>query len=277
MVSRWPPRSARAHLGQPGLLMLSSADQVGDGAKCRALNIGQRLTKPIKPSDLLDAILRLLNPAASVSPRTPTPPLLAQKPSTGLLVEVGSAKPASKPTAVRSLRVLLAEDNFVNQQLVLAVLEKQGHRAVAVANGAAALRAVQQETFDLVLMDVQMPEMNGLEATRAIRHWESERGGHVPIIAMTAHAMKGAREDCLHAGMDDYLSKPIQVSELVRVMEEQTRAQPEARDAAGGRVRSPTPDATNKRGSRAVSGTNRHVRGGQSAHSPAVARGDRDR
>jgi CheY-like chemotaxis protein len=119
--------------------------------------------------------------------------------------------------------VLLAEDNFVNQRLMLALLEKQGHRVVVVANGGAAVRAVQQDTFDVVLMDVQMPEMNGLEATRAIRGWELQRGGRVPIVAMTAHAMKGAREDCLRAGMDDYLSKPIQVQELEQLLKQWTR------------------------------------------------------
>jgi CheY-like chemotaxis protein/HPt (histidine-containing phosphotransfer) domain-containing protein len=131
---------------------------------------------------------------------------------------------ASRPTADgRSLRVLLAEDNAVNQQLVLAVLEKQEHRVVVVDNGAAAVRAVEQESNDLVLMDVQMPQMNGLEATRAIRALERERGSHVPIVAMTAHAMKGAREECLQAGMDAYLSKPVQMAELVRVIEELSR------------------------------------------------------
>ncbi|HWG41822.1 MAG TPA: PAS domain S-box protein [Gemmataceae bacterium] len=213
---------ARPHLGEPGLLMLSSADRGGDGEKCRALKIGQRLTKPIKPSDLLVAILRLLDLEANTS-HPISAPLVAQTPSAGTLVEVGNEMVAT----TRSLRVLLAEDNFVNQRLVLAVLEKQGHRVVAVPNGAAALRAVQQESFDVVLMDVQMPEMNGLEATRAIRIWEQQGGGHVPIVAMTAHAMKGAREDCLQAGMDEYLSKPIQVPALARVMEELTRGRQE--------------------------------------------------
>ncbi len=148
--------------------------------------------------------------------------MLAQAPSNGVVIAVGRKDGEHEPSTVRSLRVLLAEDNFVNQRLILAVLEKLGHRVVAVVNGAAALRAMQQETFDLVLMDVQMPEMNGLEATRAIRAGERETGGHVPIVAMTAHAMKGAREDCLRAGMDEYLSKPIQVSELVRIMDSLT-------------------------------------------------------
>jgi two-component system sensor histidine kinase/response regulator len=213
---------ARTHLSQPGLLMLTSTSRVGDAERCRQVGIGQRLTKPVKPSDLLDAILRLLELPPNAEQPVAAPTLTAQQPSNGAFIEVHCEERAEELGAVRSLRVLLAEDNFVNQRLVLAVLEKQGHRAVAVVNGAAAVRAVQQEKFDVVLMDVQMPEMNGLESTRAIRAWERRHGGHVPIIAMTAHAMKGARADCLRAGMDGYLSKPIQVSELVRVLVELT-------------------------------------------------------
>ncbi len=216
---------ARPHLGQPPLILLSSGNRVGDGERCLQLGIGQRLTKPIKPSDLLHAILRALDRIGGG--RAEAAPLVAREPSSGAVVAVNeSAKEAGPPTG-NSLRVLLAEDNFVNQRLILAVLEKQGHCVAAVANGAAAVRAVQQESFDVVLMDVQMPEMNGLEATRAIRAWEQQHGGHVPIVAMTAHAMKGAREDCLRAGMDEYLSKPIQAPELVRVMEELTNGRAE--------------------------------------------------
>src|SRR5262249_40636150 len=124
----------------------------------------------------------------------------SERPTNGVRVERNRGE-AKSAMSEGGWRVLLAEDNLVNQRLILAVLEKHGHRITTVANGAAAVRAVQQETFDVILMDVQMPEMNGLEATRAIRAWEQERGSHVPIIAMSAHAMKGAREDCLEAGM----------------------------------------------------------------------------
>jgi CheY-like chemotaxis protein/HPt (histidine-containing phosphotransfer) domain-containing protein len=221
---------SRPSLGEPVLILLSSANRPDDGEKCRDLRIRQRLTKPIKPSDLLHAILGTLDTSSNGASAEAGSSLSAREPSSGALVEMETARPAR-----RSLRLLLAEDNLVNQRLMLAVLEKQNHQVTVVANGAAAIRAVKQETFDLVLMDVQMPEMNGLEATRAIRAWEKECGGHVPIIAMTAHAMTGAREDCLRAGMDEYLSKPIQVPELARVMEaltsgrkEETVATPES-------------------------------------------------
>jgi CheY-like chemotaxis protein/HPt (histidine-containing phosphotransfer) domain-containing protein len=117
------------------------------------------------------------------------------------------------------LRVLLAEDNPVNQKVALHLLAKQGHSALAVVNGREALDAIAKEHFDLVLMDVQMPEMDGIEATRAVRAREQSTGGHVWIVAMTAHAMKGDRERCLDSGMDDYLSKPVQKSELTRVLD----------------------------------------------------------
>lgn len=205
---------SRPHLGQPGLILLSSAHRVGDGEKCRQLGIAQHLVKPIKPSDLLDSLLRALD----ARDKSATP-LLAQEPSSGALVEMNPRAMESHRPADTGLRLLLAEDNFINQRLMLAMLEKLGHRVTTVANGTAAVRAVQQESFDMVLMDVQMPEMNGLEATRAIRTWERGRGVRVPIVALTAHAMKGTREDCLQAGMDDYLSKPIQMPELIRVLE----------------------------------------------------------
>lgn len=203
---------SRSHLLDPELILLSSARRAGDREKCEELGIRQRLTKPIKPSDLLHAILHTFD-AENKSASVEASPLCAREPSSGGLVALDPLSDAGS-----SLHVLLAEDNLVNQRLMLAVLEKQGHRVTVVANGAAAVRAVEQEAFDLVLMDVQMPEMNGLEATRAIRVREQQHGGHIPILAMTAHAMKGARDDCLRAGMDAYLSKPIQVPELVRVM-----------------------------------------------------------
>jgi CheY-like chemotaxis protein len=117
------------------------------------------------------------------------------------------------------LHILLAEDNVVNQKLAARVLEKRGHTVVVVENGKEALAALERHGFDLVLMDVQMPEMDGLEATRVIREQEKETGGHVPIIAMTAYAMKGDRERCLEAGMDAYVSKPIQAGELFQAIE----------------------------------------------------------
>jgi CheY-like chemotaxis protein len=120
--------------------------------------------------------------------------------------------------ACTGLRILLAEDNLVNQKVAVRLLEKVGYLVKAVANGREALDAIDQQRFELVLMDVEMPEMNGMQATAAIRERERTRGGRVPIIAMTARAMSGDRERCLQAGMDGYLTKPIQRTELLALL-----------------------------------------------------------
>jgi CheY-like chemotaxis protein len=121
---------------------------------------------------------------------------------------------------IAGLRVLLAEDNLVNQKLATILLEKRGHQVVAVADGRGALEALERESFDLVLMDVEMPEMDGVETTSQVRKREqAQGGGHIPIIALTAHALKGDRERLLAAGMDDYLSKPLDSTELYQMVE----------------------------------------------------------
>ncbi|HEY7493651.1 MAG TPA: response regulator, partial [Candidatus Tectomicrobia bacterium] len=119
----------------------------------------------------------------------------------------------------RCLRILLAEDNVVNQMVAVRMLENQGHTVVTVSNGHAVLEALAQPGFDLVLMDVQMPDLDGLEATAIIREQEQHDGTHIPIIAMTAHAMQGDRERCLAAGMDDYISKPMRATDLYATIE----------------------------------------------------------
>ena len=119
---------------------------------------------------------------------------------------------------LRPLQVLLAEDSLVNQKLAVALLEKQGHHVTVVDNGREAMAATASGQFDLVLMDVQMPDMDGLEATEGIRAREKQTGTHIPIIAMTAHALKGDRERCLASGMDEYVSKPIRANTLLRAM-----------------------------------------------------------
>jgi CheY-like chemotaxis protein len=116
--------------------------------------------------------------------------------------------------AVRPLRILVAEDNSVNQRVALFLLKKQGHSVVVASNGAEAVHAAAREPFDIIFMDIQMPVMNGYEAAQAIRERERGTGEHTPIIALTAHAMNGTRETCVEAGMDDYLSKPIQSQQL---------------------------------------------------------------
>ncbi|MBW1706988.1 MAG: response regulator [Deltaproteobacteria bacterium] len=157
------------------------------------------MLKPVKKSDLLDAIVMALGRYYDGEA-----PVITRH---------------SIEEARRRLKILLAEDNIVNQKLAVKMLEKRGHRVVVSSNGRKALEAYEREWFDLILMDVQMPEMDGLEATRAIREKEKERGGHIPIVAMTAHAMKGDREKCLSAGMDDYVPKPIKADELFSVVE----------------------------------------------------------
>ncbi len=184
------------------IMMLSSADLPGDAARCRQLGVAVYLTKPLKQSELLDAILKALGAPA---------------------VDGEQAAPADEQPigeAARPLRVLVAEDNVVNQTLAVRLLEKRGHTVLLVTNGRDAVEAVAQYAFDLVLMDVQMPEMDGFEATVIIRQREQTNGGtRLPIIAMTAHAMKGDAERCLAAGMDGYIAKPIQTGTLFSVID----------------------------------------------------------
>jgi signal transduction histidine kinase/CheY-like chemotaxis protein len=183
------------------IIMLASAGQRGDAARCRELQLAGYLTRPVGQAELLDAMLRVTS-SKNLRPRPVlvTPHLLRQD--------------------GRSLRILLAEDNPVNQLLALRLLEKEGHVVVTTSNGRSALERLENEAFDLVLMDVQMPEMDGFEATAAIRKKEEATGAHIPIVAMTAHAMQGDKERCLAAGMDSYLSKPMSAKELLPVIQE---------------------------------------------------------
>ncbi len=134
----------------------------------------------------------------------------------------GDADPSGGRLGASPRTILLAEDNVVNQRVATGLLEKRGHVVVVAHNGREATQAVATQRFDLVLMDVQMPEMDGIEATRVIRREEAARNEYTPIVAMTAHAMKGDRERCLEAGMDDYLTKPIQVKELLMAIDRLT-------------------------------------------------------
>ena len=180
-------------LAKAPILMLSSANEIGDSQRCREAGVSVYLMKPVKQSDLYDAIVRSMGAA----------PLQADG--------VASEEEVQSP---RSLRVLLAEDNTVNQRLALRMLENAGHEPVLARNGREAIELAERTAFDLILMDVQMPEVSGLEATTAIRRRERATGGHVPIIAVTAHAMKGDRERCLAAGMDGYVAKPLRAKDL---------------------------------------------------------------
>ncbi len=188
-----------AELNSTVIMMLSSADQADDVARCDSLGIAAYLTKPVKQSDLFDATALALKLGG---------PELAAK-----------TRAAARPRSFGPLRILLAEDSLVNQKLAVALLTAHGHEVMIAGNGREAVAAVAHETFDVVLMDVQMPDMDGLEATAAIRGRERLHGGHVPIIAMTAHALKGDREICLEAGMDDYVPKPIRSEQLFDAIE----------------------------------------------------------
>ena len=192
----------RPELATPTIMMLTSAGHRGDALRCKELGVAAYLMKPIRQSELREAIGRVLG-AREQGGAIP-------------LVTRYSLGDARDPDS--SLRVLLAEDNGVNQRLATRLLEKRGHRVMVAANGREALEALAKETFDLVLMDVQMPEMDGFEATAAIRETEKKDGGRLQIIALTAHAMKGDRERCLTAGMDGYLSKPIRAQELDEIL-----------------------------------------------------------
>jgi signal transduction histidine kinase/DNA-binding response OmpR family regulator len=183
------------------IMMLTSGDRRGDAARCRDLGIAAYLTKPVVQSDLWDAIRTAL---ATPEPVAASSPAVTRRP----------AREGRRP-----LRVLVAEDNPVNRQLAVRLLQKHGHAVSAVETGRAAVDAVMHHTYDLVLMDVQMPGMDGFEATAAIRARERATGGHLPIIAMTAHALKGDRERCLAAGMDGYVTKPIQIESLLTTID----------------------------------------------------------
>ena len=196
------------------IIMLTSAGRRGDAARCREIGISAYLTKPIKQSDLLDAITNVL----AAKPKDLVHQLLVTRHS---LRDLPSAAP---PGTARALRILVAEDNLVNQRVAVRMLERRGHQVLVAGNGREALETLDREHFDVILMDVQMPLLDGLETTRRIREREQGTGQHISIIAMTAHAMKGDREQCLAAGMDDYLAKPINTAELYTVIEKHSPA-----------------------------------------------------
>jgi two-component system sensor histidine kinase/response regulator len=178
--------------------------------RCQALGPAARMTKPVPQSSLLEAI--------RADPDRPRP--TAEHPPWPARPPAGTDQPR--------LHILLAEDNAVNQKLAVRMLEKRGHTLVVAGTGKEALAAWKNERFDLILMDVQMPEMDGFEVTAAIRQAEHLTGGHIPIVAMTAYAMSGARQRCLEAGMDGYIPKPIQAQTVFEVIDAMRSASPSA-------------------------------------------------
>jgi PAS domain S-box-containing protein len=186
----------------PTIMMLTSGGQRGDALRCEELGIAAYLNKPVRQAELREAVIRVLH---AKQEGLPVP-----------LITRYSLR--DKGDLLRSLHILLAEDNRINQKIATRLLEKRGHHVAHAGNGEEALAALAQRSFDLVLMDVHMPGMDGLEATIAIREKEKSTGLHQPVIAMTALAMTGDRERCLAAGMDGYLSKPIDLQQLDDVL-----------------------------------------------------------
>jgi CheY-like chemotaxis protein len=201
------------------VMMLTSNERAEDIRRCRALGISACLTKPIRRAELRSAVCAALAGRGEADPSGQ---------STDLAVLASRVR---EPHG--AMRILLAEDNVVNQRVALRILEKAGHSVVLARNGVEAVEKFNGQKFDLVLMDVQMPEMSGIEATARIR--EMGAGLRTPIIALTAHAMSGDQQRCLDAGMDDYLAKPIQASTLLALVNKY-RAEPEIGSANARRV-----------------------------------------
>jgi two-component system sensor histidine kinase/response regulator len=178
------------------VVILTSGGERGDAARCQTLGVAAYLSKPFDRLELRDVLLHVL----------------ARGPAT-----LGKRALVTRHTVreeTQSLSLLVAEDNTVNQRLIARLLEKRGHTVVLVRNGREALEAMDKQSFDIVLMDVQMPELDGFETTRLIRKREEASGVHLPIIALTAHAMQGDKERCLACGMDGYIPKPVQPEDM---------------------------------------------------------------
>lgn len=187
------------------IVMLTSGDRADDLETCRQLGVSTYLIKPVKQSELFNAILQALGAAHAEDWK--------------------AAALSTERKTTQSLNVLLAEDSTINQKLAVGLLERWGHRVTVANDGVEAVELAKQQPFDLILMDIQMPELDGLDATRQIRAWEAERGEHRIIVAMTAHALQGDRERCLEAGMDDYLTKPIRSEQLFQLLERVARGE----------------------------------------------------
>ncbi len=187
-------------ISRTAVIMLTSGARPGDVQRCERLGIVARLMKPVVQAELLDAI----GMAVGVGERQ---------------AEADAADATPPAQAVSPLRVLLAEDSLMNQRLAVALLEKEGHHVEVAKNGRQVLEMLDRGSFDVILMDVEMPELDGYAATEQIRQREAGTGQHIPIIAMTAHAMKGDRERCLAAGMDDYIAKPIRGLQLMELLQ----------------------------------------------------------
>jgi CheY-like chemotaxis protein len=208
--------AARPELAGTPSVMLSSSGLAPEARRSREAGVAVYLTKPVNTPDLRAGIQRALEPAPDAGPALAEP----------------APERQTRARASVTRRILVAEDNAVNQRIAVSLLTKRGHDVTLVDTGEKAVEAALAGTFDLVLMDVQMPRMDGFEATAAIRAHERARGGHLRIVAMTAHALKGDAERCLDAGMDGYLSKPLNAPQLYATVE----AEPVAASASAAAV-----------------------------------------
>jgi CheY-like chemotaxis protein len=199
---RMHPRCAAATV-----IVMTSSDAIEDVRRTTAIRDARYLVKPVAAAPLLNAIRSALGTRTTDEARPAFPPVTPVR-------------------AARPLRVLVAEDNVVNQKVAEHLLKRRGHDPVLVATGREAVDRLAREPFDLVLMDLQMPEMDGFETTAAIRDAERSNGRYTPIVAVTAHAMQGDRQRCLDAGMDGYIAKPIKATELFEVIDRVIAAGP---------------------------------------------------
>ena len=188
------------------IILLTSLTQRGDGAYCKKVGISGYLPKPVKQADLFKMITDVLG-------QGPADDTLSRS---HLITRYTMLEDRPK----QRLKILLAEDNLINQKFTVKLLENQGHSVLVAGNGQEALKLLEDHALDLVFMDVQMPVMDGFEATLIIREREKSSGRHLPIMAITAHALKEDRERCLEAGMDDYISKPVKVPELMGIIQQ---------------------------------------------------------
>ncbi|UCE42672.1 MAG: PAS domain S-box protein [Candidatus Aminicenantes bacterium] len=218
------------NMAKTTVMLLASPNHKGDAAPWQRLGSPAFVTKPIKSSTLLEVVKTVLEVSVEGKPKEAEAPSPEQKttsqspiPSSGTTPDKTTVEPLEKEKApdgpLNSYRVLIAEDNIVNQKVAYFMLEKQGHLVTGVRDGKEAVKAMNKGIFDVILMDIQMPNMNGFEATAAIREKEKKSDKYTPIIAMTAHVMKGDREMCLEAGMDDYIPKPLKADELLTKIE----------------------------------------------------------
>jgi len=221
-------------LKDTAIMMLTSMDIKGGFERCRELGIEVYLVKPVQQEKLFGSIDTIIKMKHSTTKTKP--------PTQGSTVSLTDERARAGTQRLSRGRILFAEDNIINQRLVESLLKRRGYQITVVSNGRQAVEALEKDGFDIILMDVQMPEMDGLEATRIIRDREKQTGGHIPIIAMTAYAMKGDKERCLKAGMDGYISKPINTDELYGLLDQYLESGQPSVDLSG--IRAAVDDRT---------------------------------